>query len=162
VDLHLDDRLLHGRILHAWGERLGLRRYILISRCLADPARAALYRGVAAEAGCEILCLPLAEPWDLPAADEGDFWLTDEPSGALALLERGGRLERLLVLGLRDPDGEDLGDGMRAGPESLATLRSLAAGGVAVEIRPFPDVAGRALPGGGDENGRERGERCRP
>lgn len=150
VDLHLDDRLLHGRVLHGWGSVLKPRRYVLVSATLTCAERRQLYRQNAA--GTKLLCLSPGAAMNEtpPAPEDGDFWLTDSPAAALWLHEAGCPFRRLLLLGLRDAAGIVLGDGYRADASHLAQLRALALRGVVVELRPFPGAPGRPLPGDGE------------
>ena len=137
--LHLDDRLLHGRILHGWGAALGVRRYVLISARLADAARRQLAEAAAAEAGCALAC---AAPGDVqlpaPLSAPGDFWLTDSPEAAEALLAEGTAFSELRLIGLREAQGRRFGEDVCVGERSLASLRRLAEAGVTVAVQRFP------------------------
>ncbi|MBN2169984.1 MAG: PTS sugar transporter subunit IIB [Candidatus Krumholzibacteriota bacterium] len=143
MDLHLDDRLLHGRILHGWGRRLGARRYVLVIPAAGDPARRAVYAAVAREAGAELV---LAAADAAPAPRAGDFWLADGPAAALALWRAGRRYRRLILIGLRRSAGRRLGPDITADEADLDALRALQAAGVGCERRRFPDEAGEPLP----------------
>jgi mannose/fructose/N-acetylgalactosamine-specific phosphotransferase system component IIB len=139
VILHLDDRLLHGRILHGWGAALGVRRYVLISASLVDPARRRLAEAAAAEAGCALAC---AAPGDAqlpaPLSAPGDFWLTDSPETAEALLAGGTTFSELRLIGLRETGGRRVSEDVCVGERSLTGLRRLAEAGVAVAVQRFP------------------------
>ncbi len=145
VDLHLDDRLLHGRILHGWGRILKPRRYVLVSERLTDATLCDLYADTAAGSDTELCCFA-PEQGAAPQPRENDFWLTDAPAAALWLLDAGPAYRRLTVIGLREATGPELPDGSRIGSESMARLWELAARGVTVRLQSFPGEAPRALP----------------
>ena len=140
MDLHLDDRLLHGRILHGWGTRLAPSRYVLVSGRLADEAAWRPYRDAAAGAGADLLYLNDGEDAP-PAPRTGEFWLTDSPAAALWLLANGPAPERLLLIGLRDAEGRALPGDFRVSQAHLADLLRLADAGVAVFLQRFPTEA---------------------
>ncbi|MCB9514701.1 MAG: hypothetical protein R3C71_03915 [Candidatus Krumholzibacteriia bacterium] len=144
MDLHLDDRLLHGRILHGWAPVLRPARVLLVSPALADARGRALY----AEAGAELdaalrFLAPGGEPPPAPAP--GDFWLTDAPGGARWLLASGLAVARLVIIGLREAGGRALAEDLRAGAATLARLDDLAAAGVEILHQPFPGGPARTL-----------------
>ncbi len=150
MDLHLDDRLLHGRILHGWGRILKPSRYVLVSRRLADPELCGLHAETALASGVELKCV-VPERDAPPASREGDFWLTDDPAAAHWLLDTGRPFGRLIVIGLRDERGLVLSEDNRIGEENLALLTKLTTRSVTVELRAFPGEAPRTLPEGGEK-----------
>ncbi len=130
--LHLDDRLLHGKILHGWSAS-SARRIGLISERMADPQQ----RTSCAEAAAPAPCLyiePKARP--LPPWAEGDFCLTDSLQLAAVLL-REGAFAGLKIIGLRE-GGEDLGPDFSPGVASRKLLDEMALEGLRIEIQPFP------------------------
>ncbi len=144
MDLHLDDRLLHGRILHGWGTRLTPSRYVLVSERLVDEAARESYRMGAESAGAELLCLRSGEDAP-PEPRSGEFWLTDAPETALWLRQCGVAVERLLLIGLRDAEGRELPGDYRVSASHLSGLKRLEELGVAVLLQPFPTEAPRVL-----------------
>ena len=139
MTLHLDDRLLHGRILLGWAQRLDATRFILISERLADPALRQSYAAIAAAEGLEIACLA---PGEFPArsgelAPDG-FWLSDSAESALALWRSGLRFERLVLIGLREAEGEALGEDVAVGAGSRRALDELLAAGIRIECQRYP------------------------
>ena len=138
--LHIDDRLLHGRILHGW-DRGRAKRFVLISRRLADPAIRELY---AQAAGKPTVFLPMAG--EDPAPEEkGDFWLADHPAAAAYLLEKGVALEALWIIALRQ-GGEFLRPDLTPDGVSLALLDDLRSRGLSVAYRPFLEAEAVAWP----------------
>ena len=107
MDIHLDDRLLHGRIIHGWCERIESRRCLLVSARMTDPATCGLYRAVAEDAGLSLLCVtPELAAAELEAED---FVLTDRPACVASLLDAGLVFDELIITGLRDEAGEICG-----------------------------------------------------
>jgi len=138
--LHLDDRLLHGRILQGWGPRLGTRRYVLVSQRLPADELEARYGASAAQAGCEIRCCDPEAAAALGPPGEGEFWLTDNPVSAWALWQAGARIETLVLVGLRDAGGKRFAEDVVAGERSRGALATLADLGVVLQIQRFPDA----------------------
>lgn len=137
MDLHLDDRLLHGRILHGWAPTLGPRRFVLVARGLPARPEFASYAAAVAELDAT---LHGCDPWadSPPAAAPEDFWLVEGPAAAARLLEAGLRPQRLVVIGLRDADAAALAPDFAPGPANRRALAALAAGGLPIVVQPFP------------------------
>ncbi len=138
MDLHLDDRLLHGRILHGWLPVLKPTRIVLVARGLADSPRALLYAASAAELGLPLVCCELADA-QLPAPRPGDFWLTDAPPALESLPRVGIEIKGLVIIGLREAGGQPLAEDFTPAAESLAALLQLAEGGLIVRCQRFPN-----------------------
>lgn len=144
MDLHLDDRLLHGRILHGWAPTLRPQRFVLVARGLPARLEFASYAAAAAELDISLHgCDPWADP--LPAPVAGDFWLTDAPAAAARLVACGCAPARLVVIGLRDPEAPALAPDFAPGPASRSALAALAAGGLPVFIQRFPSESATPL-----------------
>ena len=144
--LHLDDRFLHGKILHGWGGRLGIRRYLLITRAPLAADRLAGFREAAGEAGASLCVYCVGEK---PSAEAGaalgeqradDFWLCESPAAALGLIWEGRKIARLLIVAVRDAEGLSLGEEYCFGRSTIAAMRALRQAGVGLEARPFPDA----------------------
>ncbi len=130
--LHLDDRLLHGKILHGWSAASS-PRIVLISESLDDPELAASCAEAADPAAC--LCLePGGE--DLPEFRQGDFWLVDSLESAAGLLRRGA-FPALRIIGLRE-GGEELGPDFSPGAAARKLLDEMASEGLRIDIQSFP------------------------
>jgi mannose/fructose/N-acetylgalactosamine-specific phosphotransferase system component IIB len=144
VDLYLDDRLLHGRILHGWAPVLRPRRLLLVARGVRGAQVEVLYAAAAAELGVELCCL---EPGGAPppASADGDFWLTDAPENVGWLVAAGLAPRRLVVIGLREAGGRDLAKDLTVGETALAVLRELAAAGLEIVQQRFPGETPRSL-----------------
>jgi len=146
VDLHLDDRLLHGRILHGWAAALRPRRFVLVSAGLPGSPREPIFAAAARELDASLLCLDPGGSLVPPAPAPGDFWLTDSAAGARWLVESGAPVERLVLVGLRDPAGHRLAEDLQVDAEPLAVLRALWCRGLLVVQQRFPGESARPLP----------------
>jgi mannose/fructose/N-acetylgalactosamine-specific phosphotransferase system component IIB len=131
--LHVDDRLLHGKILHGWSA-FSARRILLISEDLDDEARVSAYKRVAHPVKLQCL-LPGVD--SLPPEMEGDFWLTDSLSIVKKLLEKKTQITSLVVIGLRQ-GGEELGPDFAPDSTVRNLLDSLTLKGLKIEIQAFP------------------------
>jgi mannose/fructose/N-acetylgalactosamine-specific phosphotransferase system component IIB len=136
VDLYLDDRLLHGRILHGWLPVLRPARIVLVARGLAGGPQAAIYAEAAAETGLPLVCHEPDGALPLPAP--GDFWLTNTPQAARGLKASGATVERLVIIGLRDAGGLPLATDFTPTAGSLAALVQLGESGIRAVVQRFP------------------------
>lgn len=155
MDLYLDDRLLHGRILHGWGGALRPRRYVLVTSTALAPASGEAYRAGAAARGADFAAASLSGG-GLPEPEAGDFWLLDSLDTALRLIGRGFGCERLIVTGLRG--GASAGDGDFAlGAARRIQIARLQLDGVEVLLQAFPaDEPLRRFPARPGKENRDR------
>ena len=142
--LHLDDRLLHGRILHGWAQPLGVRRFVLVSARLDDADRRAQFLEAALPRDLAFV-LPGNAAWPAPEPEDGDFWLCDSPECAEFLLASGPAPVALILIGLRE-GGKPLAPDIAPSMATERSLEALVHAGLPVEIRPFPGEPGRPLP----------------
>ena len=139
----VDDRLIHGQVVHGWGRPLGATFFAIISNELsADPLRAELYL-CAVPPDARGVVISEAEALD-PAflrdsASERTIVLFVDLATPVRLAERGFPLETLNIGGLHHAPGKhevlpyvflDAADRDR--------LRALAARGVRVAARDLP------------------------
>jgi hypothetical protein len=137
--LHLDDRLLHGKILHGWAAAEA-PRIVLISTRLQDFGLSDRCQ----EAAGGSLCICLATSAKLPEPEPGDFWLTDNLDLARELL--GARkAESLKIIGMRQ-QGEELGPDFCPNSSSRKLLDEIASQGLRIEIQSFPSSRARIWP----------------
>jgi len=139
--LHVDDRLLHGRILHGWNAA-SAARILLVSERLDDEVLRRAFR-LSAEPARILFVRPVAGP--IPAERKGDFWLSDSLSCVEAMLEGKASISVLKIIGLRE-GGEALGPDLSPSAESRSALDRLAGGGLPVFLQPFPGDRPRAWP----------------
>ena len=142
--LHLDDRLLHGRILHGWALPLGIRRFVLVSARQAAADRRAQFREAALPRRL-VFVLPGDAAWPAPEPEDGDFWLCDSLEGVEFLLASGPVPEGLILIGLRE-GGTPLAADIAPSKKTGRRLEALSRAGLAIEIRPFPGAPGLPLP----------------
>jgi mannose/fructose/N-acetylgalactosamine-specific phosphotransferase system component IIB len=139
----VDDRLIHGQVVHGWGVALAATRYVIVSDALrADPDRAELYLLALPEGAAgrvvsieEAMSAPIREEWER----ERTILLFADLASPLRLAEAGFPLDELNLGGLHHAPGRhavlpyvflDAGDRER--------LRALAARGVRVAAHDLP------------------------
>ena len=138
----VDDRLIHGQIVVAWGGRLAPARI-----WIADDAAAgdAWERDLLASAapGVEVRVVTIAEAaarWaEEAAAPGGAFLLVRDLLSALALVEAGAAPRRLTIGGLHHAPGRvKVNDYLYLGPADRRAATALLARGVALEAQDLP------------------------
>jgi len=145
----VDDRLIHGQLVVAWGERLHPERiWVVDERAAADPWERDLLASAAPEAEVRVVTVPaMAASWqDEERAKGGAFLLMRDLATALALAEAGATITRLNLGGLHHAPGKTkvneyiyLDDGDRA------RARALLARGVALEVQDVPGARPESL-----------------
>jgi len=139
----VDDRLIHGQVVHGWGGTLHAARYFVVSDSLrADPDHAELYL-LAVPEEAEGRVLSVAEAASAPVRAEIErertILLFADLAAPLALVDAGVPIEALNVGGLHHAPGKhavlpyvflDATDRDR--------LRELEARGVRIEARDLP------------------------
>jgi PTS system mannose-specific IIA component len=153
----VDDRLIHGQVVHGWGQALRPTWIGIVSDSLrADPARADLYLFAAPEdARAEVLSISeaLGEPALDTIRSKRSFLLFPGVEEPLRLKERGFPLEELNVGGLHHAEGKtallpylylDARD-----KESLLSLARLGVRLVAQDLPTNPSHRLEPLLGGG-------------
>ena len=140
VGFRIDDRLLHGQVVENWIEALRPRRVLVANdAAAADPILPELYRA-ALPPGVTIELQPLAAAAAaIRAASEPLLVLVGSPADALALVEDGVELERMVVGGLHHgPGREKLLEFVYIGAADRAALRALQARGIALLAQDVP------------------------
>ena len=107
----IDDRLIHGQVVHGWGGKLRPTWIGIVSDALSqEPARAALYLFAAPEESrAEVLSIPeaLRESIRQTILAERSFLLFPSALEPLRLKEGGFPLEEVNVGGLHHAPGKD-------------------------------------------------------
>ncbi len=154
----IDDRLIHGQVVHGWGGPLRPTWIGIVSDALSsEPARAALYIFAAPEgARAEVISIPeaLRESTLQTIRSERSFLLFPSVVEPLRLKERGFPLEEVNVGGLHHAPGKeavlpyvylDAGD-----KEKLLSLSRLGVRLVAQDLPTNPSHRLEALLGGSE------------
>lgn len=145
----VDDRLIHGQVVIAWGERLRPKRILI-----ADDAAAAndWERELLASAapGVEVRVLSVAEAATAHAAEEqlegGAFLLVRDLATALAMVERGARIPVLTLGGLHYAAGKDkISEYVYLDDADRRAARALLQRGVRLEVQDVPASRPQAL-----------------
>ncbi len=146
----VDDRLIHGQVVHGWGRPLEATLFAIVSDELhSDPERAELFLFAVPEGARGIVVSveeALAPAFHEQVESHRSVLLFTELATPLRLVERGFALEALNVGGLHHAEGKrealpyvflDAADRDR--------LRALAARGVRVAARDLPGNAEHGL-----------------
>jgi PTS system mannose-specific IIB component len=148
VAIRVDDRLIHGQVLLAWGPALSPDRYAVVDDALAaDPFQAMLLSSttgglpvdVLAEKDVATRLVPLAE------GPEATFVLVrglPEAARLAALLDRAGHRPAAINLGGLHyaPGKERVHDSVYLDPADRTALADLAGRGVRVVVQEVPAI----------------------
>lgn len=138
----VDDRLIHGQVVVAWGGRLHPERiWIVDERAASDPWEKDLLASAAPGAEVRVVTVAtMAAAWhDEAAAPGGAFLLVRDLGVALALVEAGAAIERLNLGGLHYAPGKTkVNEYIYLDEADRARARALLARGVALEVQDVP------------------------
>ena len=146
----IDDRLIHGQVVHGWGSRLHPTWIGIVSDSLrADPARAELYLFAAPEeskAAVLSVAEALGEETRRLVESERAMLLFPSAEEPLRLKQGGFPLEEVNVGGLHHAAGKDaLLPYVYLDARDKEQLRALAALGVRLVAQDLPTNPARAL-----------------
>jgi mannose/fructose/N-acetylgalactosamine-specific phosphotransferase system component IIB len=137
----IDDRLLHGQVVENWLEVLRPKRVLVVSdRAFGDPLLLELYRAALPPGiGVEVLPVAGAAARIAATAREPVLVITASPEDALAILEEGAAVERVVVGGLHHAPGRlRVLDFIYLGAADRAALAALRARGVRLVAQDVP------------------------
>jgi len=138
----IDDRLIHGQVLVAWGQRLHPARVWLVDdEVAANEWERRVYEDAAP--GVEVHVVGVAEAVARHAAEAaaagGAFLLVRDLATARRLVEEGAVVTSFNVGGLHYAPGKDkVGEYVYLDADDRADARALLARGVALEVRDVP------------------------
>lgn len=145
----VDDRLIHGQVLVAWGERLRPERIWVADEAVAASA---WERELLADAapGAEVRIVTVAEmaaAWaGEAAASGGAFLLMRSLETALALVEAGAPIARLNLGGLHYAPGKSkVNEYIYLDESDRAHARTLLGRGVVLEVQDVPGARAEPL-----------------
>ncbi|MFN8586547.1 MAG: PTS sugar transporter subunit IIB [Candidatus Eisenbacteria bacterium] len=144
----LDDRLIHGQVLVAWGARLAPQRIVIVDDAVAASEwERQLYTDAAP--GIEVRVLAVSEAAAAYAAEAGApgaaFLLLRDLPTALRLVEAGAPIAQFNVGGLHHAPGKSkVGEYVYLDDADRAAARALHARHVALDVQDVP--ATRAVP----------------
>lgn len=147
--LRIDDRLIHGQVVEGWVPFLKVNLVVVVSDAAAgDEIQTALMK-MALPPAVGLLVIPVEGAAAALAAPQVAarlaLVLVPGPSEALALIEKGLKIDRVNVGGLHHTVGKvQLGRALFLDEKDRLALRALAGKGVRLE--------GRALPGDAEED----------
>ncbi|MBI3288135.1 MAG: PTS sugar transporter subunit IIB [Elusimicrobia bacterium] len=142
--VRVDDRLIHGQVVEGWVPFLKCDLVIVVSdAAAADPVQGALMK-MALPPAVGLLIVSVSDAPEALAspqlASRRALVLVPSPAEALALVEKGLRVERINVGGLHYTVGKiQLGRAVFLDEKDREALRALAARGVRLEGRALPN-----------------------
>jgi mannose/fructose/N-acetylgalactosamine-specific phosphotransferase system component IIB len=140
----VDDRLIHGQVLVAWGVRLNPERIWVVDDATAASAWERELMSSAAP-DIEVHVVPVADMLAAWAVEEsapgGAFLLVRDLRTALALVEAGAPVTRLNLGGLHYAPGKTkVNEYIYLDDADRARARALQARGVALEVQDVPSA----------------------
>ncbi|MBI5709750.1 MAG: PTS sugar transporter subunit IIB [Candidatus Eisenbacteria bacterium] len=138
----VDDRLIHGQVVVAWGARLRPARiWVVDDAAAANPWERELLASAAA--GAEVRVVPVAEAaaaWAAEAAAPGGaFLIVPDLATARALVEAGAPVPAFTLGGLHYAPGKTkVNEYVYLDADDRADARALLARGVALEVQDVP------------------------
>ena len=149
--VRVDDRLIHGQVVVAWGAHLRPRRIWVADDAASADAWERELLGSAAP-GVDVRVVPVAEAaaqWAVEAAaPEPSILLLRDLRAAVALVEAGAVPAALNLGGLHyAPGKEKVADYVYLDDADRALVRRLGAAGVAIEVQDVPATRPQALAG---------------
>ena len=145
----VDDRLIHGQVLIAWGERMRPARiWIADDAAASDAWERELF--AAAAPGIEVRVVPVAAAAAGYAAEAaaagGAFLLVRDLAAALALVEAGAAVPGFNLGGLHYRPGRDkVNEYIYLDADDRARARALLARGIALDVQDVPGSRPLAL-----------------
>ena len=145
----VDDRLIHGQVVVAWGQRLHPRRIWVADDVAAADAWERELLAVASP-GVEVRVVTVAEmaaAWaGESAAEGGAFLIVRELAGALALVEAGAPVAHFTLGGLHYAPGKSkVNEYVYLDASDRARARALLARGVVLEVQDVPAARPESL-----------------
>ena len=143
----VDDRLVHGQVVVAWGARLRPKRIWVVDDA-ASPWERDLLAGAAP--GIEVKVVTAAEAVDLYAKEHaaagGAFLLLRDLATALRVVESGAAIRSLNLGGLHYAPGKTkVNEYIYLDDADRATARRLRACGVTLEVQDVPSSRAQSL-----------------
>jgi PTS system mannose-specific IIB component len=138
----IDDRLLHGQVITTWVRDLGLEQCIVVSGAVEKDEFQQRLLEMAAPEGMRVLFFSpekLARIAQTNPIRRRTMLLFNDPRDVLALLERGFKMEKLNIGGMKN-DGRkrQIARAVAVSGEDEALLRKIAEAGVQLSIQMVP------------------------
>ena len=145
----IDDRLIHGQVVIAWGQRLRPRRiWVVDDPSAASAWEADLLRSAAPEAEVQVVTVAAAAAAYAGEAEApgGAFLLVRDLSTARALAEAGAAIPAFTLGGIHyAPGKKKLNEYVYLDDADRADARALLARGVALEVQDVPATRPQSL-----------------
>lgn len=138
----IDDRLIHGQVVIAWGQRLRPQRiWVVDDASASSPWERELLGSAAPDTEVRVVTVAeAAAAWaGEAAAPGGAFLLVRDLGGALALVEAGAAIPAFTLGGLHYAPGKiKVNEYVYLDEEDRRRARALAQRGVALEVQDVP------------------------
>lgn len=145
----IDDRLIHGQVVVAWGARLRPARiWVVDDASASNEWERDLLKGSAPDVDVRVVTVAdaAAAYAEEAAADGGAFLLVRDLATALALVEAGAAAESFIVGGLHYAPGKTkVNEYVYLDDRDRETARTLRARGVTLDVQDVPASASRTL-----------------
>ena len=145
----IDDRLIHGQVVIAWGERMRPHRIVIADDAAAGDAwEKGLLASAAPGVEVEVLSVEAAAlAYDAETRRAGGaFLLVRDLDSARRLVEHGARIDRFTIGGLHYAPGKDkINEYVYLGADDRRAARELLGRGVRLELQDVPATSPAAL-----------------
>ena len=145
----VDDRLIHGQTVVAWGQRLHPERIWVVDDAAAGNAwERDLMSSAAPDVDVQVVTVAaMTAAWaQEEAAPGGAFLLVRDLRTALALVESGATITRLNLGGLHYAPGKSkVNEYIYLDDADRADARALLARGLALEVQDLPGAVAKSL-----------------
>ena len=145
----VDDRLIHGQVLVAWGQRLHPRRiWVVDDATAANVWEKEILAGAAPETDVRVVTVAeMAAAWEAEnEAAGGAFLLVRDLGTALALVEAGASVDRFNLGGLHYAPGKTkVNEYIYLDADDRRRARALLARGVSLEVQDVPGARAESL-----------------
>jgi len=138
----IDDRLIHGQVIHGWIPKLGSTLIAVADRHLAEHPDEQFVARLAVPEAVEVLFVAPEQLESVLAGEQRPVVvLFRTPVEALEAIDHGFRPEHLNLGNLHfEPGKLQLRKTFCCSSRELDALKSIAAGGVVIEYQPAPDL----------------------
>lgn len=145
--VRIDDRLIHGQVVHGWMPRLGATLIVVADARLAESPDEQMISKLAVPPGVDVVFVaPESVAETLRGDERPTVVLFRTPLEAELAVRHGFATERLNLGNLHfEPGKVELRKTFCCSGDELAALRRLSGAGIAVEYRPAPDYKGVAV-----------------
>lgn len=145
--VRVDDRLIHGQVIHGWVPYLKTRRIVVVDEALAQDEERKAIAQLSVPREIELHFVTVEELSTSLLEDRNTLVLFSSPLALLRAVEQGLTIERVNLGNLHFEEGKiTLKKTFCCTPEELEALKVLQRMGVRLYYQPAPEVAPSELP----------------